>query len=40
MEEIVRQFGHLPQLYEDARSEKYILKNCHHFVFIATAARA
>jgi hypothetical protein len=24
MEEIVRQVGHLPELYEDARSEKYI----------------
>jgi hypothetical protein len=26
MEEIVRQVGHLPELYEDARSEKYIKK--------------
>jgi len=24
VEEIVRQVGHLPELYEDARSEKYI----------------
>jgi len=26
MEEIVRQVGHLPELYEDARLEKYIKK--------------
>jgi hypothetical protein len=26
VEEIVRQVFHLPELYEDARSEKYILK--------------
>jgi len=25
IEEIVRQVGHLPELYEDARSEKYII---------------
>ena len=24
MEEIVRQIGYLPELYEDARSEKYL----------------
>jgi hypothetical protein len=27
MEEIVRQFGYLPELYEDERSKKYKNKN-------------
>jgi hypothetical protein len=27
MEEILRQVGHLPELYEEARSEKFIKKH-------------
>jgi len=28
IEETVRQVGYLPELYEDARSEKYLKKKC------------
>jgi hypothetical protein len=32
MEEIVRQVGYLPELYEDARSEKYLkFENCNFY---------
>ena len=31
----MRQVGHLPELYEDARSEKYIKKNTHRSVHLS-----
>jgi len=34
IEEIVRQVGYLPELYEDARSEKYLKKICSYVSII------
>jgi len=36
MEETVRQVGHLPELHEDARSEKYEIYERRQFAMLTT----